>query len=128
MRNTSQKQLKKHGIVAVLAMLFLALFATLALGVYATTVTNAVVANNERSGTISLTAAESGMDFIRYQLSLIKVPPSTPQDQVFSYVSGQLKTALEGTPNLGSNSVAVSSTSVSIPSNPNNFIKLDNTG
>src|SRR6185436_5527840 len=64
----------RRGIVAVLAMIFLALFATLALGFYAATTANAVVAQNEKNGTISLTAAESGMDFLRYQLSLIKVP------------------------------------------------------
>ncbi|HEV8606878.1 MAG TPA: hypothetical protein VGQ99_16160, partial [Tepidisphaeraceae bacterium] len=121
-------QLTRHGVVALLAMLFLVLFAALAVGVYAATSTNAMVANNEKNGAISLTAAESGMDFMHYQLSLIKVPPATPQDQIFSYVADHLKTNLEGTANLGSNTVAVTSSTVTIPANSNAYIKIDNNG
>jgi hypothetical protein len=118
----------RRGVVAVLAMIFLVLFATLAVGFYASITATAVVAQNEKNGTISLTSAESGMDFIRYQLSLIKVPPTVPPDQIFSYVADHLQAALEGTPNLGANFVAVSSSTVTIPSNPNSYIKLDNNG
>jgi len=109
-------------------MLFLVLFASLAVGLYTAAATNAIVSTNEKNGSISLMAAESGMDFIRYQLSLIKVPPTTPVDQTFSYVADHLQNALEGSGNLGSNSVAVSSSSVSIPANSNAFVKVDNSG
>src|SRR5882672_1426109 len=118
----------RRGVVALLAMIFLILFATLAVGFYASITQTAVVAVNEKNGTISLTAAESGMDFIRYKLSQIKVPPTTPTDQYFSYVADHLKDALEGSGNLGSNTVGVSSSSVTIPANPNAFIKMDNNG
>src|SRR4051812_26896413 len=119
---------QRRGVTAVLAMIFLVLFATLAVGFYASTTQTAVVATNEANSTISLTAAESGMDFIRYQLALIKVPPTTPSDQVFSYVADHLQDALEGSGNLGGKSVAVTSSSVIIPSNPNAYIKMDNNG
>jgi hypothetical protein len=118
----------RRGVTALLAMIFLVLFATLAVGFYASTNQTAVVATNEKNGTISLTAAESGMDFIRYQLALIKVPPTTPPDQYFSYVADHLEAALEGSGNLGAQSVAVSSSSVTIPANPNAYIKADNNG
>ncbi|HEV8291706.1 MAG TPA: hypothetical protein VGP94_07265, partial [Tepidisphaeraceae bacterium] len=118
----------RRGVTAVLAMIFLVLFASLALGVYVASTTNAIVSTNEKNGTISLTAAESGMDFIRYQLSLIKIPPTTPVDQTFSYVADHLQDVLEGSGNLGSNSVAMTSSSVTIPANPNAFIKVDNNG
>jgi Tfp pilus assembly protein PilX len=121
-------QLTRHGVVALLAMLFLVLFAALAVGIYAETNTNSMVANNEKNGTISLTAAESGMDFMHYQLSLIKVPPTTPQDQIFSYVADHLKTNMEGTANLGTNTVALTSSTVTIPANPNAYIKVDTNG
>jgi len=62
----------RRGVTALLAMIFLVLFATLAVGFYASTNQTAVISTNEKNGTISLTAAESGMDFIRYQLALIK--------------------------------------------------------
>jgi hypothetical protein len=109
-------------------MIFLVLFATLAVGFYASITQTAVIAGNEKNSTISLTAAESGMDFVRYQLSRIKIPPTTPPDQVFSYVADHLEDALAGTGNLGSNSVAVSGGTVTIPGNPNAFIKMDNSG
>src|SRR4051812_47328528 len=118
----------RRGVTALLAMIFLVLFATLAVGFYASMTQTAVIATNEKNGTISLTAAESGMDFIRYQLSMIKVPATTPADQYFSYVADHLKNALEGTGNLGANYVAVTSSSVTIPANANAYVKMDNTG
>ena len=72
----------RRGVTALLAMIFLVLFATLAVGFYASTTQTAVIASNEKNGVVSLTAAESGMDFIRYQLALIKVPPTVPVAQV----------------------------------------------
>jgi Tfp pilus assembly protein PilX len=55
----------RTGVVAVLAMMFLVLFAALALGVYAASNTNVIVADNERRASIALGACESGTDFIR---------------------------------------------------------------
>jgi Tfp pilus assembly protein PilX len=123
-----KQRLSRRGFTAVLAMIYLALFATLALGFYAATTANAVTSQNERNGTISLTAAESGMDFLRYQLSLIKIPPATPNDQVWSYVADHLQDNLEGTGNFAGNFIGVTSSGVSIPANVNNFIKLDSSG
>jgi Tfp pilus assembly protein PilX len=119
---------QRRGVVAVLAMLFLVLFASLALGLYTASATNAIVSTNEKNGTISLTAAESGMDFVRYQFSRIRIPPTIPPDQVFSYVADHLQDALEGTGNLGTNTVAVTSSTVFVPANPNAYIKVDNNG
>ena len=109
-------------------MIFLVLFATLAVGFYASTTQTTVIATNEKNGVISLTAAESGMDFIRYQLALIKVPPTVPVDQTFDYMASHLQDALESSANLGGKRVAISSSSVIIPANPDAYIKLDNSG
>jgi len=118
----------RRGVTALLAMIFLVLFATLAVGFYASTTQTAVIATNEKNGVVSLTAAESGMDFIRYQLALIKVPPTVPVDQTFDYVASHLRDALESSPNLGGKSVGVTSSSVTIPANPDAYIRLDNNG
>jgi hypothetical protein len=123
MRN---RQYNRQGVTAVLAMIFLVLFATLALGFYAATNTNVIVATNEQQASIALGASESGTDFIRYHLAAIKIPPNTPQEQVFPIVADRLKAALEGTRNLGSNTVAVTPTSIIIPAEPNAFIRIDN--
>src|SRR6267378_3885065 len=110
------KNKPRRGVTALLAMIFLVLFATLAVGFYASTTQTTVIATNEKNGVISLTAAESGMDFIRYQLALIKVPPTIPVDQTFDYVASHLQDALESSANLGGKRVAVTSSSVTIPS------------
>src|SRR5262245_40870268 len=125
MRITSRQ---RRGVVAVIAMLFLVLFASLAVGLYTASATNAIVSTNEKNGTISLTAAETGMDFVRYNLGKIRIPPATPPDQVFTYVADHLQDALEGTGNLGNNRVAVAGNTITIPANPNAFIKVDNSG
>ena len=119
---------QRHGVTALLAMIFLVLFATLAVGFYASITQTTVIATNEKNGTISLTAAESGMDFVRYQLALIKVPPMVPVDQTFDYLASHLQDALEASPNLGGRRVAISSTGVSIPASPDQYIQLDNSG
>src|SRR6266567_2825300 len=107
------RAMQRRGVVALIAMIFLVLFATLAVGFYAST---------------TLTAVESGMDFIRYQLALIKVPPTVPVDQTFDYVASRLQDALQTSANLGTNRVAVTSSSVTIPASPDAYIKLDNNG
>jgi hypothetical protein len=106
-------------------MIFLTLFATLALGFYASTNTQVIVANNEQRASIALGASESGTDFIRYHLAKIKIPPNTPPADVFPYVADHLKAALEGTPNLGTNTVAVTPTSIIIPAERNAFIRVN---
>ena len=51
----------RKGITAVLAMLYMALFSTLALGFYAAVTTSVQVASNEQSQTRAMRAAESGI-------------------------------------------------------------------
>jgi len=115
-------------MAAVLAMIFLVLMSMLVIGFYAQTNTSAIVSSNEHHAALALASAESGMDFMRYQLSTISIPPSTPQNQVFSYIADRLETALEATPNLTGNSVGVTASLITIPANPNSYIKLDNSG
>src|SRR3954467_3970736 len=59
---------RRRGLTSMLAMLYLTLFATLAVGFYVSTNTSAQVSSNEQRRYKSLGAAESGMDFMRYQL------------------------------------------------------------
>ena len=54
---------QRHGVTALLAMIFLVLFATLAVGFYASTTQTTVIATNEKNGVISLTAAESAKGY-----------------------------------------------------------------
>src|SRR5215217_3531482 len=87
----------RRGITAVLAMLYMTLFATLALGFYASVTTSVAVAQNEQTTQRALMAAESGLAFMKFNLGTLGVPPNTPQDQLFNTVYSLLKSKLEGT-------------------------------
>src|SRR5690242_3839794 len=78
---------KGRGMTSVLAMLYLVLFAALALGFYAQTNLGAQVAGNEERALAAQNATESGLQFMRYQLSRVKVLPTVPRDQVFENLS-----------------------------------------
>jgi len=88
MRNvmTSARFGRRRAITSMLAMLYLVLFAVLAVGFYASTGTNAQVSMNEQRRYRALGAAESGMDFMRYQLFQVAIPPTTTADQVIGQI------------------------------------------
>jgi hypothetical protein len=76
-------------------------------------------------------AAESGLQFIRYQLSLVKVAPTVPHEQVLEEVYNQLSTQLDGTGNLGPRTVgytAAPTPTIDIPSASDQFIALQQDG
>ena len=98
----------RRGVTSVLAMLYLVLFGTLAIGFYAAPTTQSqLVANDERTAG-ALFASESGMDFMRYQLARVSIPPGTPNDVVVQRLYDDLRTQLEDTGNLGSASIVLS--------------------
>src|SRR4051812_17210561 len=125
MRTNRAHILRKRGVTAVLAMLFLVLFSTLAIGFYAATNTASQVASNDDHVARAYAAAESGMDFMRYQLANVSIPPGTASGNVITELYKDLKSQLEGTSNMSGQSVSKSDNTISIPSNPNSTISLD---
>src|SRR5687768_12180925 len=89
-------QIHRRGITSALAMLYLAMFATLSLGFYACVTTAVQVSSNEQQAGRALLAAESGMAFMKYHLANLGIPAGTTQDQLFDQVYTRLKTRLEG--------------------------------
>ncbi len=116
----------RRGIAAVLAMLYLILFSTLALGFYAATTTSVSVTGNERRAALAQMAAESGMDFIRYQLSHVTIPHGTAPTDLFNVVYAALQSQLDNTGNL--NSISSDGSTISIPADPTAFINIDANG
>lgn len=122
-------QQKHRGVTAVLAMLYLVLFATLALGFYAAVTTQVEIAGNDVRGMRAQLAAESGTDFMRYQLGKVALPSGTTQGQILTTVASQLATLLNGTSNMGSMTVgSVINGTVQVPSVTSQFIPIDSTG
>src|SRR6266568_4698416 len=109
MRNvmTSARSGRRRALTSMLAMLYLVLFATLAVGFYASTNTAGQVSVNEQRRYRALGAAESGMDFMRYQLFQVAIPPSTLDINILTEVQKDLAAQMNGTANMGTKTVGI---------------------
>src|SRR5688500_13798879 len=90
----------RQGVTAVLAMLYLTLMASLALGFYSASNTAIMVSYNEQKVERARLAAESGLEFARFHLSRVSIPPRTPRDQRFTLLGSRLAANLNGSGNL----------------------------
>lgn len=115
-------------MTAVLAMLYLSLFSVLAVGFYAATTTSVQVVNNDKQTSLAMLAAESGMDFIRYHLARVTIPPNAPANSVTAELHADLCERLLDTGNLGNFDIGLSGNVIAIPSNPDQFIDADSEG
>jgi len=124
MNRTNRKTSKRQGIASVLAMLFLVLFSMLALGFYASVTTSVQVSGNQQRTNKARLAAESGIQFMRYHLANVDVPGTSTD--VIGDLYADLKADLEGSTNLGSNTVSCVGTGsnkvIYIPAEPGAYI------
>ena len=118
--------LRRRGISSVLAMMYLMIFSTLALGFYATTTTASQVSHNERTTLAAHMAAESGTHFLRYHLSALDVRAGLTPERMFEEVYMQLASRLDGTANLDGSAVGYDGTTITIPQV--GYINLDREG
>ena len=118
----------RSGMTAVLAMLYLTLMASLALGFYSASNTAVLVSTNEQRVEHTRLAAESGLDFARYCLSRVSIPAKAPLSQHFSLMCDQLSQKLNGTGNIDNGSIFYNANTVRVPADPTKFIKADANG
>jgi len=115
-RRVARHGFGRRGVASVLAMLYLVLFGTLAVGFYAAVTTSAQVAGGDQAGALAMYAADSGMQFICLQLAKgINVPHGTPADKIFSEIYDDLVNKLEGTPNMGTMTVGGVGDTIYVP-------------
>lgn len=106
---------QRRGVAAVLAMLFLVLFSVLAVGFYSAVTMGAQLSRNDTRVVSAQLAAETGLQFLRYQLAQLAVPPGTTTSTMASEVYADLKSQLETTTNLGSRTVTMTGNTIYIP-------------
>src|SRR5262245_47001979 len=97
---------RQRGMTAVLAMLFLVLFSTLAVGFYASVMVSNEVTTNDANVARAFMASESGMDYMRYQLANVNLSPTIPPDRVLDELYVQLQAQMNGTGNLAGHTIA----------------------
>ena len=119
---------QRRGVTAVLAMLYLTLMASLALGFYSASNTAVMVSFNEQRMEKARLAAEGGLDFARFQLGKVAVPGKVPKDQHFATMAAQMAANVNGTENINKGTIYVGTDTVRVPADPNTFIKADDKG
>jgi hypothetical protein len=106
----------RRGLTSMLAMLYLVLFTTLAVGFYAATTTTVQLSSNEAHGRQAMLDAESGLDYVRYTLGNVDIAHFTDPAQIWPTVCQQVYNQLDGTANFGHVQMPVSgATSMPLP-------------
>ena len=119
---------QRNGITSVMAMLFMVLFAAMALGFYATVTTSVTLARNDQKGSKALLAAESGIQFVRYHLAHVAIPPNTTESSaVMQELYNDISARLTGTGNLAGMTMSLSSDKkvIAIPAETGAYIATD---
>lgn len=119
---------RRTGAACVLAMMYVVLLAALSLGFFASTTMSAQISANEDRVFTARLAAESGMEWVRYQLASTTIPAETHPTLVFDELYNQLKARLGATPNLGTYVVGFSSGRISMPDGDGNYVRLEASG
>ena len=112
----NSRAMRRRGLASVLAMLYMVLISTLAIGFYVATTISAQIAKNERGLSRAQAAADGGMQFVRYQLGAITIDPAVPANQYLSTVASQMDTLIGGTSNMNGQRVQVTNGAIYIPS------------
>ncbi|HWE92868.1 MAG TPA: pilus assembly PilX N-terminal domain-containing protein [Tepidisphaeraceae bacterium] len=116
----------RHGVASLLAMLYLMLFTALAVGFYSATTMSVQISKNERSIEQAQLAAESGLQFVRYQLGCIDVPVGTQDSALLTTVAGLLDSQIGGTSNMNGHHVTVNNGVIYMPAS-NEYTMMDST-
>lgn len=94
-----RKQLRRRGIAILAALIFVAVFSALSVGILSLSSSNVQVADNHHKSNLARSCAESGLDYVRYWMNGISIPGTLAADTRFDYLVGEL------TADLNSNNV-----------------------
>jgi hypothetical protein len=122
----------RRGSTALIAMLFLTLFTALAVGFYSTATMSVQVAGNEQRASRSQLASNSGMQFMKYHLATLGIPPKTPPAELFGKVYERLAAKLNNSLNMPAAAPTIDlvedGTLIRIPGGGDNWIAADAAG
>jgi hypothetical protein len=115
-------------MASVLAMLFLVLFATLAVGFYVAATMSTQISRNEQSLALAQAGAEAGAQYMRYEFDQMTVPPNPPDllTAVANALGPSTGLGMNGTSVMNGGSVTVTNGAIYIPSQ-NGWANVDTT-
>ena len=77
---------ERSGAMLIIAMMFVVVFSALAVCMATLSGNNVQLASNHQNINAALAAAQSGQEVVRYLVSRVLIPSSTPQDQYFNEI------------------------------------------
>lgn len=106
----------RSGIVSILALLFLCIFASLGVALAVSTDLSLKKADNQQLALQAQMSAESGLDFCKHRLQELRLSPNISGDDLFNELVSSLQSELNGTGNLSGNTVSSTGGNIFIPS------------
>jgi len=85
--------LRRAGAALIMSMIFVLIFSSLGLALFAMSSTNVQVAENQQQANRALASAYSGLEVLRYYLMDITVPASVAQEDRLQRVANELQSA-----------------------------------
>ena len=88
-------RINRRGAVLIISMIFVLIFSALAVSMATMSGTNVQLASNQHKVDCALASTESGQEAMRYWLSDVKIPSSTPPSDYFGAIVSTLKYDLD---------------------------------
>jgi len=93
-RNSKSSHHNRRGSALIIAMVFIAVFSSLAVSMATLSGANVQLAENQRKANRARACAESGFETIRFWLNQVSIPGTTPPDDRFSQIASSLQDEL----------------------------------
>lgn len=106
--------LKQRGAVLIISMIFLIIFAALAVSMATFSGTNVQIASNQLKADRARACAESGFDVIRYWLNRVSISGTTSEEQRFNQIAASLENELT-TDSITNITTSYNSSAINIP-------------
>lgn len=88
-------KISRKGIALVIALIFIAVFMAVAVGMVSMSSANAQTAMNMQNGNLARSTAESGLEMVRYWMKDVAISGSVSESSRYSYLIGGLQDALD---------------------------------
>ena len=88
------ERLNRRGAVLIISMIFVLIFSALAVSMATLSGTNVQLASNQHKVGYAIASTESGLEVMRYWLTRVEIPSSTPPSNYFGTIVDTLQTDL----------------------------------
>ena len=114
-RRLPSRRTARRGVAMLLALVFLAMFTSLAVGLAASADMNMAVSRNRINIHQASAMAEVGVQLVQKHVGGVTIPPSHNAADVHAAIGNQLRTALNGSSMVNADGITWNSSAVTVP-------------